>query len=165
MRQGMVFVRAGTLNSSRADSRFAPSQWETVLLCNDVSHWLGTSLKSALLKWLGTQFWLLLQTHITSGPILGFRPANERRHYKVTPSLIGRAQTSNQPWTWYLLTNYPQLSAVSQSCQRQSVVVLSVSFSVFLWTGGLVRTARIPWMIKTHKLFYSGGNPVNLKFL
>ena len=28
----------------RADSRFAPSQWETVLLCNDVSHWLGTSL-------------------------------------------------------------------------------------------------------------------------
>ena len=40
----------------RADSRFTPSQWETVLLCNsqsetallcnDVSHWLGTSLKS-----------------------------------------------------------------------------------------------------------------------
>ena len=64
MRQGMVFVRAGTLNSSRADSRFAPSQWETVLLCNDVSHWLGTSLKSALLKWLGTQFWLLYYKHI-----------------------------------------------------------------------------------------------------
>ena len=33
----------------RADSRFAPSQWETVLLCNDVSHWLGASLESALL--------------------------------------------------------------------------------------------------------------------
>ena len=32
----------------RADSRFAPSQWETVLLCNDVSHWLGASLESAL---------------------------------------------------------------------------------------------------------------------
>ena len=26
----------------RAVSRFAPSQWEKVLLCNDVSHWLGT---------------------------------------------------------------------------------------------------------------------------
>ena len=24
----------------RADSSFAPSQWETALLCNDVSHWL-----------------------------------------------------------------------------------------------------------------------------
>ena len=31
-----------------ADSRFAPSQWETTLLCNDVSHCLGASLQSAL---------------------------------------------------------------------------------------------------------------------
>ena len=34
----------------RADSRFVPSQWETALLCNDVSHWLGTNLESALPK-------------------------------------------------------------------------------------------------------------------
>ena len=33
---------------SSADSRFAPSQWETALLCNDVFHWLGVSLESAL---------------------------------------------------------------------------------------------------------------------
>ena len=33
----------------RADSRFAPSQWETALLCNDVSHWLSASLESALM--------------------------------------------------------------------------------------------------------------------
>ena len=32
----------------RADSMFVPSQWETALLCNDVSHWLGASLESAL---------------------------------------------------------------------------------------------------------------------
>ena len=32
----------------RADSRFAPSQFETALLCNDISHWLGASLESAL---------------------------------------------------------------------------------------------------------------------
>ena len=31
----------------RADYRFAPSQWETALLCNDVSYWLGTNLESA----------------------------------------------------------------------------------------------------------------------
>ena len=31
----------------RADSRFAPGQWETALLCNDVSHFLGASLESA----------------------------------------------------------------------------------------------------------------------
>ena len=33
----------------RNDSRFAPSQWETALHCNDVSHWLGASLGSTLL--------------------------------------------------------------------------------------------------------------------
>ena len=32
----------------RANSRLAPSRWETALLCNDVSHWVGTSLESAL---------------------------------------------------------------------------------------------------------------------
>ena len=32
----------------RADSRLVPSQWETTLLCNDVSHWLGANLDSAL---------------------------------------------------------------------------------------------------------------------
>ena len=30
---------------------------------------------------------------MNSGLILGLRPANERRRYKVTPSLIGWAQT------------------------------------------------------------------------
>ena len=32
----------------RADSRFAPSQWETALLCDNVAHWLGASQESAL---------------------------------------------------------------------------------------------------------------------
>ena len=35
--------------STRADSGFAPSQWEMALLCNDVSHWLGAKLKSVLI--------------------------------------------------------------------------------------------------------------------
>ena len=30
----------------RADSTFGPSQWETALLCNDVSHWLGAKQES-----------------------------------------------------------------------------------------------------------------------
>ena len=33
---------------ARADCRFASSQWETALLCNDVSHWRGASLESSL---------------------------------------------------------------------------------------------------------------------
>ena len=37
-----------TRSDYMADSRFAPSQWETALFCNDVSHCLGASLESAL---------------------------------------------------------------------------------------------------------------------
>ena len=33
-----------------ADSRVASSQWETVLHCNDVSHWLDASRESALFR-------------------------------------------------------------------------------------------------------------------
>ena len=44
----VVWARCANEIWYRADSRFAPSQWETALLCNGVSHWLGTSLESAL---------------------------------------------------------------------------------------------------------------------
>ena len=40
---------------ARADSRFAPNQWETVLLCKDASHWLGATLESTLIMHLWTE--------------------------------------------------------------------------------------------------------------
>ena len=48
-----LFLR---LEYHRVDSQLAPSQWEMVLLYNNVSHWLGTNLESALISY---QFWLL----------------------------------------------------------------------------------------------------------
>ena len=55
---------------SRDDSRFAPSQWETALLCNDVSHWLGASLESALYRGLLQDRGSLLVLIISSCPAL-----------------------------------------------------------------------------------------------
>ena len=49
--QGLTSWTCNGAHGLRADSRFAPSQGEMSLLCNDVSHWLGESLKSAL--WAG----------------------------------------------------------------------------------------------------------------
>ena len=46
---------------SRVDSRFAPSQWETALLCNDVSHWLGANLEEVFYL-LGPFIFVLRQT-------------------------------------------------------------------------------------------------------
>ena len=37
---------------SRDDSRFAPSQWETSLQSNAISHWLGANLEPAPSKYL-----------------------------------------------------------------------------------------------------------------
>ena len=45
---GLLFHLRLTRICYKADSRFAPSQWETALLCNDVSHWLGANPESAL---------------------------------------------------------------------------------------------------------------------
>ena len=44
-----TFSTTGSFHIYRADARIVPSQWETALLCNDVSHWLGTNLESALI--------------------------------------------------------------------------------------------------------------------
>ena len=55
----------------KADFRFAPSQWETALLCNHVSHWLGVSLERnwchhhfAWLWWTKTSHNIFSQTHM-----------------------------------------------------------------------------------------------------
>ena len=79
-------------NSFWADSRFAPSQWETVLLCNGGSHWLGTSLESTLslctkvrknlMTWTNTQFkqpWKICKifsnpSNVQSPGIAGYEP-------------------------------------------------------------------------------------------
>ena len=42
-----VFLRMAARQHD-ADSRFAPSQWGTALLCNGVSHWPGANLEWAL---------------------------------------------------------------------------------------------------------------------
>ena len=44
---------------TKADTRFAPIQWETTLLCNDVSHWLCASVESALLYYKRQMFYML----------------------------------------------------------------------------------------------------------
>ena len=48
LQQKQQLLRGEEWPNERADSRFAPSQWETALPCNNVSHWPGANLESAL---------------------------------------------------------------------------------------------------------------------
>ena len=49
----------------RDNSRFTPSQWETSLLCNDVSHWLGANLESSLWNFLTFHWERLCYSYVT----------------------------------------------------------------------------------------------------
>ena len=44
---------------SRDYSVYAPSQWETTLQCNFVSHWLGTYTMIAVFEWVGKGGWVV----------------------------------------------------------------------------------------------------------
>ena len=48
----LLVINRADLRPMRKVPRFAPNQWETVLHCNDVSHWLGAMLESALIDLL-----------------------------------------------------------------------------------------------------------------
>ena len=66
----------------RANSSFVPSQWEMALLCNNISHWLGTSLESTLTS----------QFAIIEGNLL------------VTCGLLSQKESNLWHYTFFLLT-------------------------------------------------------------
>ena len=89
-------------DSNRAESRFVPSQWEMALLCNDISHWLGTNLVSA---------WFFL----------GLLPANEIWRYKQLSLTGHKPGISPEQWASYfcsILSSVDQhsLVAISYNC-------------------------------------------------
>ena len=54
---------------------------------------VGLKLKTSSVVTSNDMIHIRLKWQAISGLILGLYPANERRRYEVTPSLIGRAQT------------------------------------------------------------------------
>ena len=71
----------------RADSGFAPSQWETALLCNAISHWLGASLQSALM-------YVVLTRHLPVNFVSGIAPALYMVNTDVADGDAGQIRSS-----------------------------------------------------------------------
>ena len=63
---GLILLECSHCNTSRNQSRHAPSQWETSLQCNDVSHWLGAYLNWSLHQkcWSTTHIVEWFQTYL-----------------------------------------------------------------------------------------------------
>ena len=82
----IVFISARILYyKNRADSRLTPSQWETSLQSNTVSHWLGTNIESALKK-----LWFL--------PQLSFRVDNGQGEISTIYNPPTRNNMCNGQW-------------------------------------------------------------------
>ena len=78
--------------------------------------------------------WKTSNSHcnITSGLIPCLRPANERWRYFVTPSLIGWAYASNQPYNLPPSTSYKE-SAIISSIGRSSSSSSTTTVRPFTW--------------------------------
>ena len=87
-----------TIKYKRDDSKHAPSQWETLLQSNTISHWLCANLESALFMNIGD--WILQTRHVSG----------------LTPKMYSTAQESS-PWLviswvivvrrWWCIYPYP----------------------------------------------------------
>ena len=103
----------------KADSRFAPSQWETALLCNDVSHWLGASLASAL--------YCLCPELMFTGPIYGNKLNDnwitKHIYFTKSPCWVSRCisllfmyrHEEVMSWLSHILHNWPFVTGIHQS--------------------------------------------------
>ena len=71
-------IIAALAHKSRDHPMYAPSQWETSLQCNNVSHWLGTYLdwflKSIILMGLHKKW------HFTTNELLQMHSIMQKRH-------------------------------------------------------------------------------------
>ena len=77
----------------RADSRLAPSQWETSLQSNAVSHWLGANIESALDHHLPRPQLLSILT-LALHSTIHYSPPN-----LIHPEKEGEKKGESNPWT------------------------------------------------------------------
>ena len=99
----VLYDRARYAYISRAESSFTPSQWKTLLLCNNVAHLLGTGLESAphIYIFCVLECYLYLLVFIASNIIISmwlwFVSANPAIR-TVTIEIWARGR--NHYWTW-----------------------------------------------------------------
>ena len=111
-----------TYSSCRADFSFAPSQWETALLCDDVSHWLGANLESALIVYVTVQ----------NGDIMIMWKTFPCHAIMINPN------------PWFLKDGMP----LSLQLQRQTDTRASISLPLLRWLRRVLGTgcAHTEWV-------------------
>ena len=151
----------------RADSRLAPSQWETSLQSNAVSHWLGANLQSALhchshrQNWLQLVAWRNTKRGIScmwpSCPTTmdhNWQRASSSRHLL---NVVERRALPRIDWAFFELEvpswgNHPPILNISANSCRRWVTVLCLKWHTFNMRN---RKDWTTWNICTAKEFSS----------
>ena len=76
----------------RADFRLAPSQWETSLQSNAVSHWLGANLDSALYIYIYLYIYMYISSYCKADGNISYM-----HHQSKEPLLIVRQTGETEP--------------------------------------------------------------------
>ena len=130
---------------NRADARFAPSQWETPLLCNDISHWLAANLASTL--W--NQFWNITTVDLFMTSWLFFSIIHSivilRRRYDTHSSASRGGITLHSSASWGGMT-------LHSSASRGGMTLHSSSS----W-GGMTLHCSSSWGMTLHCSASGGG--------
>ena len=148
----------------RADSRFAPSQWEMVLLCKDVSHWLGTNLESALLcawqqvrLWMSSQFslawdiaaiwtWLLIalvpRWHVWSGQTSLYWESWQTKGWKHCDGGEGQSVMRNKNYWLHLISIVTHLYL-----DKMAAILQMIYLDAFTRMKSLVFWLKFHWSL------------------
>ena len=81
----------------------APSQWETTLHCNVVSHWLGACKKLSLMVWINHQ----ATSHYLKQMLMKFNDNSKQYEIKFILSDVSHELSIFQQCTFHLCTNPP----------------------------------------------------------
>ena len=118
----------------RADSRLAPSQWETLLQSNTISHWLGANLETALIfGWITICLLAVLCKSWTPSPrfhnylLFWIKSSGQQGWYKITG--IWRNLTGNM--SHFVISIVPADGlALSKAEAFTGTVCLIVQFTI-----------------------------------
>ena len=115
-----------SLNSNRVRA----SCWKSCLPLMTSQHTHRASPWCATTAMWGTLTSKVRDVRCITGLILGLRPANERRRYFVTTSLIGRVQAYNQPCSVYSIVSV--IGCLTHLSMRCSNHVTNIFFKLIL---------------------------------
>ena len=111
-----------------------PRQWEAILQCNLVSHWLGAYTKSPLIGWAHTQndscdVWFILFLLWFIDIKRSFKRIGEQQYYLMQFGLA-KSLVVTQAWLWLPWCNDCDIITPLVKCKLKSSVTLQIISSI-----------------------------------